>query len=250
MSKFNLLFAPSMLAVGAFLISQAAEAQSLTGNVGSAGISDGEQSIETRFGINDDGDAGARVHYDYAATGWYQLRLISSFSRPDDEDWDFSAFTVENWFQWSEEARSGEGFNGGLRFAYGFADGGGPDEAEVRLTITDKFAGDWEWRANAIGEVETGSGSEGGVEIETRAQLTRGVDTSLLGAAGARFGVEVFSEWGNSRDIGGLDEQAHQIGPVLKLDWSNGVFLQSAIRAGLTDASDDAMFKVFIGREF
>ncbi|QYJ01381.1 hypothetical protein KUV46_03055 [Thalassovita mediterranea] len=250
MSNIRLLLAPGVVAACALALSSEANAQSLTGNVGSAGISDGEQSVETRFGVNDAGDAAARIHYDYAATGWYQLRLISSFSRPEDEDWDFSAFTVENWFQWSEEARSGEGFNGGLRLAYGFADGGGPDEAEVRLTITDKFAGAWEWRANAIGEVETGSGSQGGVEIETRAQLTRAIDTDMLGSSGARFGVEIFSEWGNSRDIGGLDEQAHQIGPVLKLDWSNGVFLQSAIRAGLTEASDDAMFKVFIGREF
>lgn len=250
MSSTRSILAPCVLATCAFTLSPHAKAQSLTGNVGSAGISDGEQSVETRFGINDAGDAAARIHYDFAATGWYQLRLISSFSRPDNEDWDFSAFTVENWFQWSEEARSGEGFNGGLRLAYGFADGGGPDEAEVRLTITDKFAGAWEWRANAIGEVETGEGSEGGVEIETRAQLTRGIDTGVLGASGARFGLEIFSEWGNSRDIGGLEEQAHQIGPVLKLDWSNGVFLQSAIRAGLTEASDDAMFKVFIGREF
>lgn len=250
MSKINLIIAPSILAVGALFFTATAEAQSLTGNVGSAGVSDGEQSLETRFGINDNGDAGARVHYDYAATDWYQLRLISSFSRPNAEDWDFSAFTVENWFQWSEEARSNEGFNGGLRFAYGFADGGGNDEAEVRLTITDKFAGAWEWRANAIGEIETGSGSEGGVEIETRAQLTRGIDIGMFGASGARLGFEVFSEWGNSRDIGGIDEQAHQIGPVLKLDWSNGVFLQSAVRGGLTDAGDDAMFKVFIGREF
>ena len=250
MSNIRLLLAPCVGAACALALSPEAKAQSLTGNVGSAGISDGEQSVETRFGINDAGDAAARIHYDYAATGWYQLLLISSFSRPDDEDWDFSAFTVENWLQWSEEARSGEGFNGGFRLAYGFADGGGPDEAEVRLTITDKFAGAWEWRANAIGEVQTGSGSQGGVEIETRAQLTRAINTDMLGSPGARFGVEIFSEWGNSRDIGGLDEQAHQIGPVLKLDWSNGVFLQSAIRAGLTEASDDAMFKVFIGREF
>lgn len=250
MSNFSLLAAPCAFAACAFAFSPVAKAQSLTGNVGSAGVSDGEQSIEARLGINDDGDAGARAHYDYAATGWYQLRLISSFSRPDAEDWDFSAFTIENWFQWSEEARSGEGFNGGLRFAYGFSDGGGPDEAEVRLTITDKFAGAWEWRANVIGEIETGSGSEGGLEIETRAQLTRGINAGIFGASGTRLGFEVFSEWGNSRDIGGIDEQAHQIGPVIKLDWSNGAFLQSAIRAGLTDTSDDAMFKVFIGREF
>lgn len=65
-----------------------------------------------------------------------------------------------------------------------------------------------------------------------------------------RLGLELFSEWGNSRDLGGFDEQAHQVGPVAKLSWSGGAYLQTAVRFGLTEASDDAMFKLFVGREF
>ena len=74
---------------------------------------------------------------------------------------DFRGLTFENWFQWAEEADDASGFNGGIRASYTFVDGGGPDEAQVRLTLTDKFADGWEWRANLIGEVETGEGSEG-----------------------------------------------------------------------------------------
>lgn len=227
-----------------------ATAQSLTGNVGSAGISDGERALEARIGVDEEGNAGARIHYDYSFTGWYQLRLIGSFSQPDGGDWDYSAFTVENWFQWSEEASDNSGFNGGLRFAYGFADDGGPDEAEVRLTATDKFAGPWEWRANLIGEIEAGDGSEGGVELELRSQVSRAVEMTALGTDDWRFGVELFSELGNTRDIPGFDDQAHQVGPVVKIGWANGVYLQSAIRAGITDGADDSMAKLFIGREF
>jgi len=82
--------------VATLLMSLSASAQSLTGNVGSAGISDGEQAIEARVGLNDAGDAGARVHYDYSFTDWYQLRVITSFSRPDGDDIDFSSFTVSS----------------------------------------------------------------------------------------------------------------------------------------------------------
>lgn len=240
------------LALAAFLYvsPQIAAAQSLTGNVGSAGISEGEQSVEARLGFDEDGNAGTRLHYDNAFTGWYQLRVITAFSKPEDGDWDFSALTLENWLQWSEEGADGEGFNGGLRFAYGFADGPGPDEAEVRLTVTDKFADGWEWRANVIGEVETGDGSEGGVSLESRAQLTRAVQGSIARSRSMRLGLELFSEWGNSRDLGGFDEQAHQVGPVAKLSWPGGAYLQTAVRFGLTEGSDDAMFKLFVGREF
>lgn len=234
----------------AILCTLPANAQSLTGNVGSANISAGESAVEVRTGLGDNGDAGARLHYDHAFSDNYQLRVIGSFSRPDSADWDFSGLTFENWFQWAEEAPDASGFNGGLRLGYTFVDGGGPDEAQVRLTLTDKFADDWEWRANLIGEFETGDGSDGGVSLESRAQLTRRLDTEALNSSDWRLGVEIFSEFGNSRDIPGFDQQAHQSGPVLKVSWDNGVYLQGAVRVGITDGSDDSMYKLFVGREF
>ncbi|MGB3625528.1 MAG: hypothetical protein WA989_06865 [Henriciella sp.] len=227
-----------------------ATAQSLTGNVGSAGVTKGEQSIEGRLGLDEAGNAASRLHVDNAFTGWYQLRLISAFSKPDGEDWDFSSLTLENWFQWREEADDNSGFNGGLRFAYTFADGGGPDEAAMRLTLTDKLADGWAWRANLIGEVETGDGSQGGVGLQARAQVFRALAMSALASDDWSLGVELFSEFGNSRDIPGFDEQAHQIGPVVKVGWDSGIYLQSAIRVGVTDGADDAMAKLFLGREF
>ncbi len=248
--KIGFLSAPLGLAAIIGVSSIEASAQSLTGNVGSAGVTNGEQAVETRFGFDDDGNAAGRLHYDRSFTDWYQLRIIGSFSQPDGGDWDFSALTLENWFQWSEEADDDSGFNGGLRLAYGFADDGGPDEAEVRLTVTDKFADGWEWRANVIAEVEAGDGSEGGVELETRAQISRAIDVRALGSDDWRIGVEAFSEFGNSRDIPDFDDQAHQIGPVVKVGWANGVYLQTAFRAGITDGADDSMFKLFLGREF
>lgn len=227
-----------------------ANAQSLTGNVGSANISAGESAVEVRTGFSDNGDASARIHYEHAFSNSYQLRVIGSFSQPDSADWDFSRLTFENWFQWAEEADDTSGFNGGLRVAYTFADGSGPDEAQVRLTLTDKFADRWEWRANLIGDVETGDGSEGGVNLESRVQLTGALDIAALNSSDWRLGAELFSEFGNSRDIPRFEQQTHQIGPVLKISWDNGVYLQSAARFGLTDGSDDSMFKLFVGQEF
>lgn len=241
----------SALATATGFFFSPASAQSLTGNVGSAGITKGERKVETRLGFDDEGNLASRVHYDRAFTGWYQLRLIGSFSQPDGGEFDFRSFTIENWLQWREEADDNSGFNGGLRFAYGFADDSDDtDEAEIRLTITDNFADGWEWRTNVIAGMETGPGSAGGVDLETRFQLSRAVDFTALHTDRWRFGVELFSEYGNSRDFADLDDQAHQIGPVVKSSWDNGVFIQAAVRAGLTDGADDGMMKFFIGREF
>lgn len=248
---FSFLSRTALTTIAALtVLAGAAQGQSLTGNVGSAGITKGEQSFETRFGISDVGDSAGRVHYDYAFTGWYQLRLIGSFSRPDGDDLDFSGLTVENWFQWSEEADDNSGFNGGLRFAYTYSDQGEPDEAEVRLTATDKFADGWEWRANLIGELEVGSGREEGLALQTRAQLSRALNFSALSSDDWRLGVELFSELGSTEDIPSFRDQAHQVGPVVKVSWENGFYLQTAVRVGLTEGSDDAMAKLFIGQEF
>lgn len=231
-------------------IAAPASAQSLTGNVGSASITGGERSVEFRTGFDDEGNAAGRLHYDYGLNDWFQVRVIGTFRQPDGQDWNFSGLTFENWFQWSEEAEDNSGFNGGLRLSYGFSDGPGPDEIETRLTLTDKFADVWEWRANILAEVEAGEGSEGGVAFETRAQITRAISLNAFGSEDWRLGLEAFSEYGNTRDIPDFEDQAHQIGPVLKVEWDNGVYLQTAVRSGVTRGADDTMFKLFVGREF
>ena len=228
----------------------AAAAQSLTGNVGSAGISPGDRSVEARAGMDEEGNLASRIHYDQALTDWYQVRVIAAFERPDEGDTAFNGLTVENWFQWSEENGDGTGFNGGLRFAYTFSEDGEADEAAVRLTLTDKFAQGWEWRANLIAETQTGGGREDGVGLETRLQLSRAVDLTWLGTRDWRLGAEMFSEYGNADNIPGLKDQAHQAGPVLKAEWDNGIYLQTALRAGLTEGADNWMGKVFIGKAF
>ena len=237
-------------AFGAVLLSSPAGAQSLTGNVGSAAINQGERAVESRIGFDSDGNAAFRFQVEYAFTDWYQLRVIGAFSRPDDGDWNYSATTLENWFQWREEAEDASGFNGGVRLGYTFSDDDGPDEVALRLTVTDNFADGWEWRANPIGEIETGNGGADGVFLQTRAQLSRSLGLSAFGSSEQRLGVELFSEYGNSEDIPAFDEQAHQLGPVLKAEWDNGVYIQTGARFGLTDASDDSSFRLSLGREF
>lgn len=243
--------APVALAAGLAIVApSAAGAQSLTGNVGSADITKGERAIESRFGVNDEGDAAARVQFEDAFTDWYQVRIIGSFDRPDGGQWNINSATIENWFQWREEKKDGSGFNGGLRLAYIFNDGPGPDKAAIRFTVTDKFAARWEWRANAIAEFETGEGSAGGADLETRLQLSRDAGFTAFGTDDWKVGAELFSELGNTRDIPDIDAQAHQFGPIVKGGWSNGVYVQTGVRFGLTNATDDAMLKVFIGRAF
>lgn len=233
-----------------FAAAGAAHAQSLTGNVGSANIGAGEQSVEGRVGIEESGNAQGRFHYEYGFSDWYQLRTIAAFRKPEDGDWTFSGLTFENWFQWSEEGADRKGFNGGARLAYTFSDDNRPDTLAFRVTITDRFAGVWEWRTNLIAETAVNDPGSDGAELESRFQLTRAIPHRSFGAQSWRVGAELFSEYGTTNELASLDAQAHQMGPVVKAEWSNGISLQAAVRAGLTEGSDDLMAKIFIGREF
>lgn len=227
-----------------------AEAQSLTGNVGSANVGGGDRSAEARLGIDETGSAASRLHYEYAFSDWYQLRTIASFRRPDDGEWSYSGLTLENWFQWAEEGANNKGFNGGVRLAYTFTENDRPDTLAVRVTLTDRFASGWEWRANVIAETTLNDRISDSAEIESRFQVTRALTGTPAGTTKWRVGAELFSEFGNAKNLPSIDEQAHQIGPVVKADLPSGVFLQAAVRAGLTPGSDDLMTKFFIGREF
>ncbi len=240
----------SLCCLVAFASASSAKAQSLTGNVGSANIGAGDRAAEARLGVDDAGSAASRFHYEYAFSDWYQLRTIASFRRPEDGEWAYSGLTLENWFQWAEEGGNNEGFNGGVRLAYTFASDDRHDTVALRVTTTDRFAGAWEWRANLIAGSPLNDPGSDGAELESRLQISRALPGTPGGATKWRAGAELFSEFRNAKNLPNLDEQAHQIGPVVKADLPNGVFLQAALRAGLTPDSDDVMAKVFIGREF
>lgn len=225
-------------------------AQSLTGNVSSPNISAGDRGVESRTGMDNEGNLAGRVHYDQAFSGWYKLRFIGAYSRKDGSSVDFSGVTLENWLQWTEESSDGSGISTGATFSYTLPDGAGPDKSAFGLLLADRFAQKWEWRANASADTEVGGGRKEGVNLGSSFQLTRKLNITQAGSSNWRLGAEMFSKYGTTDDILDLDDQAHQIGPVIDGKWDNGFYLQAALRAGLTEGSDDFMGKVFIGRKF
>ena len=109
---------------------------------------------------------------------------------------------------------------------------------------------DWERRANVIAGAGISDDADSAADLESRLPLIRAFPGAAFAGGSWRFGAEFFSDYANSRDIPGLDQQAHQFGPVLKADWDNGVCLQAGARAGLTDGADGTMMQIFLGRGF
>lgn len=235
---------------------QSAHAASPIGNVGTAKADEGAFSAELRTGFTFD-DAGSsnderfriRQHIDYGFSDWYAVRIVTEQDKQQGADFDFRSITFENRFQIFE--RDVHGWDGGVRVIYGVGAGGGQsDEIDIRFIANVPIGENWEWRHNTILEHEVGSNADDGLILEQRNQLTRRIGNFIPGVAKTRVGVEMFNDFGNLRDDAGFDGQDHQIGPVMKADFPNGVYFQAGYRAGLSDDAPDHLLKFFIGRKF
>lgn len=232
-------------------------AASPVGNVGTAKVDAGALSIEQRVGYSLDtpGDSGhkrlrMRQHIDYGWNDWYATRLVVEQNKLHGDNLEHASVTLENRFQLFEKAS--DGWDGGMRLMYSHRDGDKtPHEIDFRLMagvpITDK----WEWRNNIVLEHDVGENSQSGIMLELRNQITYKMETDNDYAMQyIRLGAEMFNDFGRLNDLSGYDDQEHQIGPVAKLSFDNGAYMQIGYRAGISQDSADHLFKLFIGKNF
>ncbi len=246
----------SALIASLFLAGPSSFAASPIGNVGTAKADEGAFSSEIRFGytLDEDGDSNdgrfrMRQHVDYGFTDWYAVRIVAEQDKQPGEDFDFRGLAIENRFQFFERRR--HGWDGGVRVIYGIGAGGGqPDEIDIRFIANTPIGEDWEWRFNTVVEHEIGGNADDGVALELRNQLTRGIGDFIPGTEKTRLGVEMFNDFGNLRDDTPFSAEDHQLGPVMKTQFANGVYLQAGYRAGLSDDAPNHLLKLFIGRKF
>ncbi len=247
---FMLLRTAFYACAGAVALCSAVSAQSLTGSVSSANITRGEGEVEARYGVNDEGAAGSRLHVQYGFSDWYRARVIFVATDRVGQGWRYGSTAFENHFQWAQEGTDNGGFHGGLRVSYIAGAGNSDDAVGTRLIVTDRFAGRWEWRANFDVGMPVNGRFEDDAELEIRANLTRGLDINLPGTSSWRAGVEVFSELGTPNDFLSDRASAHQAGGMVSFGLTDTISISSRARFGLSRNADDAMFQIAIGRDF
>ena len=240
-------------------VSSLALAASPVSNVGTAKVDKGEYSIEQRFGYTLDTPDESnherlrlRQHFDYGFTDWYALRVITQQDKPYGDSLEWRSATIENRFQLFE--KDVDGWDGGFRLSYAQADGDKtPHTLAMRLLAQSSFGQGWAWRANAVFEHDVGEDAESGVALELRTQLVKEIYRSQNEhdwLQKVQFGGEMFNDFGSLKEQSDFNSHDHQLGPVLKLDFPDGRFMQIGYRFGVSDASPDHLFKVFVGYDF
>lgn len=255
--KKNTLDILTLVMVAMLSTSITAHAASPISNVGTAKVNEGELSIEQRMGYTIDTPNNSahkrfrmRQHLDYGWNDWYATRFVVEQNKLHADNVEHASISLENRFQIFEKKT--DGWDGGFRLIYGHSDGDKtPHEIDVRLMAQVPFGtnDDWEFRHNTVLEHDIGENSRNGVTVEFRNQITKALDAPDY-MKSLRMGVEMFNDFGRLRDSAGFNSQDHQIGPVIKGSFDNGLYFQTAYRAGISDDGADHLLKLFIGKKF
>lgn len=232
-------------------------AASPVSNVGTSKVDAGALSVEQRMGytLDESGDSShqrfrMRQHLDYGWNGWYATRFVVEQNKLDGDNLEYANVSVENRFQLFE--KNSDGWDGGFRLIYGHRDGDKtPHEIDIRLMAGVPLNDQWEWRHNTVLEHDIGENSRSGIMLELRNQITHKTEfTNDYGISYIRLGAEMFNDFGRLNELSGYSNQEHQFGPVTKISFDNGAYVQAGYRAGISQDSADHLFKIFIGRNF
>ena len=102
----------------------------------------------------------------------------------------------------------------------------------------------WAARANIYMGKEIGDLAKDGLTLETREEITYEIGD------GMKIGAQLFNNFNTTAQIGGFDEQRHQIGPVLKGRFSKRIKFETGALFGLSDAASDVDLRFFISYGF
>ncbi len=218
-----------------------AHAQNTSG-VFSPVVDEGERSAQYRLGFDPDSDALAhRFHYQEALNGELRWRFVGQFRRTDDSDVDFDFARLELLLQVTPDDQD---YQSALRFEARYRSDDRPGDIGVLWTHQWPL-GDG-WRLRLVGDLgrEIGPDEDDGFTLGSRAEISRKL------TSGPRIGVRLFSDYGSTEDFRDFDEQSHEIGPVASFDVSGDWSLLTGALFGLTDASADVQFKLWVTRDF
>ena len=215
-----------------------------TSSVFSPDVTQGKHAAEYRMAYDlEDEVWGHRIHYQYGITDSFRARAILSQRIESTDDWDFRYVRFEGLWQFLEDENAG--WDSGLRFELQLADGDDqPSRGRIGWTGKVELDDYWEIRGNVLSGRQFGEDASDGFLLEFRAQVSREITPSL------RLGVDYYADLNDTDDIGGFEEQEHQIGPVLKFKLGGGWKGQFGPLFGMSEAANDAEMRLFLIKEF
>lgn len=215
-----------------------------TGTVFSPDVTAGRQGADYRLAFDPDGDRFAhRLHYQYAFSESWRLRIIGLQSAAAGSDLEFRYVRAEALWQFLEDEEAG--WDSALRFEVQIAEGDNlPHRWRIAWTSKINLTEQWQTRFILLTGTQFGPQGDSSLLLGARGQLAYRLNARV------RLGLELYTDLNTIDDPGSFEEQEHQLGPLLSLrladDWSGNL---SAI-FGISEAADDAVYRLQLVHRF
>ncbi|MEM0897226.1 MAG: transporter [Verrucomicrobiota bacterium] len=229
-----------------FLLSLAfgtAQAQN-TSSVFSPDVTKGKSAIEYRSAFDPDNDAFVhRLHYQYAFTDSWRLRIIGLQDGDDSDAFAYRYTRLEAMWQFLEDEDFG--WDSALRFELQIAEDDSPP-SRFRVAWSGKVDLDdhWQLRGNFLTGHEFGEESDDGYLLESRAQISRKITDKW------RLAVDYYGDMNDTENFGSFDEQEHQLGPLLKFKTGGRLSGQFGALFGISEAAADTELRLHLTYSF
>jgi hypothetical protein len=235
----------SLLFLSSIFIAAPAVAQNTSG-VHSPVVNEGHKSFQYRLGfsLDDEGEdfrMKHRFHYQQSLNGDFRWRVIGQTRKSNDSDFDLDFLRAELLWELSDDE---DVYKTGLRFDGRVRDDNRPEQFAVNWTNRYSLPGGWDLRGILIATKQTGDNARDGIGLESRARLARKI------SSGQTLGVDVFSTYGYTGNIGGFDEQRHVISPFISTKISKDVTLFGGPQIGISEAAPNLEARLWVTRGF
>ena len=217
-----------------------------TGGIFPPVINDGHKSPQYRATIDPDNASGEtgfaqRLHYQQAIDGEFMWRVVGQTRKTDASDLDFDFVQAELFWQITPDEKKHQS---GLRFDARYRGDDRPEQFGLNWTNQFKLGGNWSARAIGLTAVQTGDNSASGIFLQTRGNLYRKVSGKHT------VGVEMFNNFGNSKDFGKFKEQSHTFGPFISTPVADNLALYGGAQFGISGAAADTELRFWVTRGF
>lgn len=223
------------------LLPSLAMAQNLAG-VFPPGFGTDHESAQYRVAYDPDGYATAhRAHFQKSIDDVFLWRVIGQARKSDSQQLDFDKFTAELFWNWSDDDSP---WQQGMRFDAAVFTEGRPGSFAANWTGQYLGIEGWRFRTNVLAAVQVGDGRQGGVFLQTRAEVLYQL------SAGRSVGLHHYGVYGSTDDLRGVEEQGHQLGPFVDAPLVGQWRVFGSVLFGLTDGSQDTNLKLWLTRRF
>ncbi|WP_262693709.1 hypothetical protein [Kordiimonas aquimaris] len=209
-------------------------------------VAPGSKAIEFRAAIAPQSDGRpsrltSRFHYQQSVTDNLRLRAVIQGADTNMSNFDFDLVQFEAQYQFLNKERNG--FDSAFRLDV-LLGKDRPNLVSFNWTNDVPLNEQWFVRAVMLAQVQFGSNRNSGLFLQTRSSLRYKVNSNY------NLQVQVFNTYGSTADFPAIRNQNHSVGPAISAKIAEGWSIEASTLLGLTNATSDVDFRVFLSKSF